>query len=158
MANQPQPENLANRYPLNQNNALIINMAAAYIMYLLPVLFPTVMWIGFTPVLLGISQVIVHVILTPRKIGNRLYSPGACAVVFGHIPLGIWWLCYTISNGMLDWINVIGGIVYLAAFIGGFMIKIGYGVFKSEESPYAFPEEEFERGRYAERIRKIQGL
>ncbi len=156
MANQPQPEQLADHFPLNQNNAMIINVAAAYIMYLLPVIFPNIMWIGFTPVLFGISQVIVHVIITPRKIGNKLYSPGACAVVFGHIPLGIWWLYYTISNGMLDWINVLGGFIYLALFIGVFMMKIGYGFFKSEESPYVFPKEEFERGGYAERIRKLQ--
>ncbi len=157
MANQSQEERLAKRYPLNQNNAMVINMAAAYIMYLLPVIFPNVMWIGFTPVVFGMSQLIVHVIMTPRKIGNKIYSPGASAVVFGHIPLGIWWLYYTISNGLLNWMSVVGGIVYLAVFIGGFMMKIGYGVLQSEDSKYVFPDDEFERGGYAERIRRLQG-
>lgn len=157
MANRSQEERLAKRYPLNQNNAMVINMAAAYIMYLLPVIFPNVMWIGFTPIAFGMSQLIVHVIMTPRKIGNKIYSPGACAVVFGHIPLGIWWLYYTISNGLLNWISVVGGIAYLAVFIGGFMMKIGYGVLQSEDSKYVFPDDEFERGGYAERIRRLQG-
>jgi hypothetical protein len=54
---------------------------------------------------------------------------------------------------MLGWVDVILGIVYLAVFIGGFMLKIGYGLLKKPDSPYAFPKEEFERGGYAERIR-----
>ncbi len=52
----------------------------------------------------------------------------SCAVVFGHWPVGIFWFYYTISNGMLDWESIIGGILYLAAFVAIFMLKIGYGV------------------------------
>lgn len=52
--------------------------------------------------------------------------------------------------------NVLGAFIYLALFIGGFMLKIGYGILKSEDSPYVFSEKEFERGGYAERIRQMQ--
>ena len=51
------------------------------------------------------------------------------------------------------WYDVAPGLVYLAVFIGGFMLKIGYGVLKKTDSPYFFPKEEFERGGCAERIR-----
>lgn len=153
MASQPSTDGPADRYPLNQNNAFIINWVASFTLYLLPIIFPHVMWVGLTPVIFGISQLILHVFITPRQIGNHIYSPGAVAVVFGHIPVGIYWLWYTISNGMLGWVDVILGIVYLAVFIGGFMLKIGYGLLKKPDSPYAFPKEEFERGGYAERIR-----
>lgn len=155
MAMQPKRLDRADRYPLNQNNAMVINMAAAYIPYLLPVFFPNVMWLGFMPVVFGISQFMVHGIMTPRKIGNKIYSPGLCAVFFGHVPVGIYWLYYTISNGLLNWQNVLGGFVYLAVFIGGFMMKIGYGVLQSPDSKYPFPEEEYERGGYAERVRNL---
>jgi len=46
------------------------------------------------------------------------------------------------------------GLLYLFGFIAVFMLKIGYGALKSTVSPYPFPEAEFERDGYAERIRK----
>ena len=52
------------------------------------------------------------------------------------------------------WVDVLLGIVLLAAFIRGVMLGIGYGVMKDPKSPYPFPEDEFERGGYAERIRR----
>jgi hypothetical protein len=156
LASQASDAAPADRYPLNQNNAMVINVVAAYTLYLFPVLFPHVLWLGLTPVIFGMSQLIVHVLKTPHQIGNRIYSPEAIAVVFGHLPVGIYWLCFTISNGMLHWYDVVLGFVYLAVFIGGFMLKIGYGVLKKTDSPYFFPKEEFERGGYAERIRNCK--
>ena len=108
------------------------------------------------PILFGMSQFIMHGILTPRKIGNKIYSPGFCAVFFGHLPLGILWFYYTISNGLLGWTDVLFGLIYQAAFIAVFMRKIGYGLLASPDSKYKFPEEEFERSGYAERIRKMK--
>jgi len=156
LATNPSPEGPDDRYPLNQNNAMVINVAAAYIVYLLPVIFPEIMWIGFMPVLFGISQFIVHGIISPKQIGNKIYTPGLLAVTFGHIPVGVYWFYYTISNGLLDWTNVLGRIVYLALFIGVFMLRIGYGILKKADSKYPFPTEEFERGGYAEKIRRIK--
>lgn len=152
MASQPSDNAPADRYPLNQNNAMVINLVAAYGLYLLPVLFPHVLWLALTPVIFGMAQLIIHVFKTPHRIGNHFYSPGAAAVVFGHLPVGIYWLYFTISNGMLSWCDVVLSVVYLAAFIGGFMLKIGYGLLKDPDSPYPFPHEEFERGGYAEKI------
>ncbi len=155
LAVHPEKGGEKDRFPLNQNNALFINILAAYIVYFLPVVFPDVMWLGLMPVLFGIAQFGMHSILTPRKIGNKIYSPGTLAVVFGYIPVGGYWLYYTGSNGLLDWINVIGGIAYLALFIVIVMRKLGYGLLKNPNSPYPFPEEEFERGGYAKRISDI---
>lgn len=153
MASQPGGGAPADRYPLNQNNAMVINLVAAYVLYLFPVLFPHLLWLGLPPVIFGMAQLMIHVLKTPHQIGNRIYSLGAAAVVFGHLPVGICWLFFTISNGMLHWYDVLLGGIYLAVFIGGFMLNIGYGVLKSAASPYPFPQEEFERGGYAERIR-----
>jgi len=158
LAMQPSDKGKEDRYPLNQNNAMVINLAAAYIVYFLPVIFPDVLWLGFMPVMFGMSQFIMHGILTPRKIGNRIYSPGFCAVLFGHVPLGISWFYYTISNGMLGWSDVLLGPVYQAAFIAIFMRKIGYGLLSGPDSAYSFPEDEFERGGYAERIRQMRKI
>ncbi len=156
LASQPKSETAYDRYPLNQNNAFIINVVAAYGMYLLPVIFPDVLWLGLTPTIFGMAQFIIHGIITPRQIGNRIYSPGLLAVAFGHIPVGICWLYHTISNGLLHWTDVLFGVLYLAAFMGGFMLRIGYGLLQSPDSKYPFPKEEFERGGYAQRIRDLK--
>lgn len=154
LASQPSSDGAADRYPLNQNNAMVMNVLASCILYFLPVLFPHVLWLAFAPVVFGISQVIIHVLITPRQIGNHVYSPGACAVVFGHVPVGAYWFYYVIANGLIGWIDVLVGIVLLAAFIRGIMLGVGYGVLKSPHSPYSFPAAEFNRGGYAKRLRK----
>ncbi|WP_407887647.1 HXXEE domain-containing protein [Levilactobacillus sp. N40-8-2] len=152
LAMQPSTDGPADRYPLNQNNAMVINVVAAYVCYLLPVFFPEIIWLSFMPIVFGLTQLVMHVILTPIKI-HALYSPGELAVVFGHLPLGIWWFVYTISNGLLGWLDVLFGLLYIVAFIGIFMLKIGYGILQSTSSPYVFPKAEFERAGYAKRIR-----
>lgn len=155
LASQPKPEGPDDRYPLNQNNAMIINIFATYVIYLLPVIFPNILWLGFMPVIFGINQIIIHGIITPKQIGNRLYSPDFCAVCFGHVPVGLYWFYYTISNGLLGLKDVVFGFVYLFAFILIFMLKIGYGILSKPNSSYPFPPYEFERGGYAERIRTL---
>ena len=155
LASQPSDDGPSDRYPLNQNNALFMNAVGSYVLYFLPVLFPHVLWLGFAPVVFGMSQVIIHVLITPRQIGNRVYSPGAGAVVFGHLPVGMCWFVYVVSNGLLGWVDVLFGIVLLATFIRGVMLGIGYSVMKDPKSPYPFPEDEFERGGYADRIRRM---
>ena len=112
LAMQPKDITRVDRYPLDQNNAMFINVMAAYVPYLLPVVFPNVLCLGFMPVIFGMAQLIVHVVKTPRLIGNKLYSPGALAVAFGHVPVGAYWLYYTISNGMLGLWDVVIGMVY----------------------------------------------
>ncbi len=55
-----QPSATPDRYPLNQNSAMVINVFAAYPFYLIPVFFPTVIWLGLAPVLFGMLQFVVH--------------------------------------------------------------------------------------------------
>ena len=59
-----QPSDLPDRYPLNQNSAMIGNVLVTYTVYLLPVFLPQVIWLGLAPILMGIAQFIVHGIIT----------------------------------------------------------------------------------------------
>lgn len=152
---QPSDKGPSDRYPLNQNNAFIINAVAAYIVYLLPVFFPTILWLGFMPIFFGMMQLIMHAYLTPKKL-HSWYSPGLLAVFLGHFPIGIYWFYYTISTGIFNWTTLVFGLLYQLFFIGVFMLKIGYGLLQSPVSKYPFPKDEFERGGHAARIRKIK--
>lgn len=156
LAMQPSKDGSPDRYPLNQNNALFINWVAGFLFYGFPIIFPHTLWVAFAPVVFGMSQIVIHVFMTPRKIGNHIYSPGSCAVVFGHWPVAICWFWYTISHGLFHWTTLVFGILYLAFFMGVVMMKVGYGILKKPDNQYPFPEDEFERGGYAERIRNLQ--
>lgn len=54
-------------YPLNTQSAMIINVAIAYVFYLLPVWFPQVVWLGLAPIFMGFFQVVWHGIVVNIK-------------------------------------------------------------------------------------------
>lgn len=75
------------RYPVNQNSAMVANVFFAYLFYLLPVFLPDVIWLGLGPVLIGaVVQLVGHGIVINRKLGS-FYNPGLATTVLGHVPV-----------------------------------------------------------------------
>ncbi|HEY4226121.1 MAG TPA: HXXEE domain-containing protein [Pseudolysinimonas sp.] len=107
------------RTPLNQVNGAFNNVAF-WAFYLIPVIWPDVIWLGLAPVLVGLGQFLAHGILCNIRI-RSVYNPGLATVIIGFIPLGIW---YLIEAGPriqgLDWVLAI---VEAAVF----MLVIGFG-------------------------------
>ncbi|PFD34720.1 HXXEE domain-containing protein [Bacillus cereus] len=149
-----QPSSTPNRYPLNQNSAMITNVVIVYIMYLVPVFFSDVIWLGLAPMLFGMMQFMVHGIMTPKKLG-QFYNPGLGAVVLGHIPLAIYYIYYIHSNGIVTGWDWIVGIIYmtLTAFI--VVNKMTYSWLADENSPYPFAEEEMGRFNVLEKLQRL---
>lgn len=135
---------------------MVINVFGVYVFYLLPVFMPDRLWISFAPIVAGLMQFVIHGILTPKKLGNRFYSPGLVAVLFGHVPVAILWFYYVIAYQKLTVLDVLLGFVYLLFLVVIFMKKIGYGLLVDENSKYPFPEEEMNRGGYIEKIKNLQ--
>ena len=79
------------RYPLNTNTALIVNVPLAYTFYALPIAFPKQRVLGIAPVLFGFLQAVGHGTIFPRLAGAR-YSPGFLASALLHVPIGITYL------------------------------------------------------------------
>lgn len=67
------------RYPLNTQSAMIINLGIAYLFYLLPVFVPHLIWLGLAPVFMGFFQFIWHGIFANIK-AKTIYYPGLGAV------------------------------------------------------------------------------
>uniref|UniRef100_UPI00119E686B HXXEE domain-containing protein n=1 Tax=Bacillus thuringiensis TaxID=1428 RepID=UPI00119E686B len=141
-------------YPLNQNSAMITNVVIVYIMYLIPIFFSGVIWLGLAPMLFGMMQFMVHGIMTPKKLG-QFYNPGLGAVVLGHIPLAIYYIYYIHSNGIVTGWDWIVGIIYmiLTAFI--VVNKMTYSWLADENSPYPFAEEEMRRFNVPEKLQRL---
>jgi len=135
----------ADKYPLNQNNALFINVVA-WPICLLPTFFSNcfVARAGHGPVWGG--QFIVHGVIINWKF-KSLYNPGVATVLLGFLPLGIWYLVEIYSKGgvtLWDWTL---GVVYIGCFIAVVMLGIGLGILADKNSRYPFAPEEMERFR-----------
>lgn len=149
-----QPSDLPDRYPLNQNSAMIGNVLLTYIVYLLPVFFPRVIWLGLAPIFMGFGQFIVHGVVTNRKL-KSFYNPGLGAVVFLHIPIGICYIYYIISNGLATGMDWLVGVVYLVVLMAIVGRGVTYGILASRNSQYPFDKVEMERFHVAEKMAKL---
>jgi Protein of unknown function with HXXEE motif len=142
------------RYPLNQNSAMVINVFAAYVFYLIPVFSPDKIWLGIAPTLFGFGQFVIHGIQTPKKLG-QFYNPGLGAVILLHIPIGAFFIYYIISNRLVTILDWVYGVVYLIAFVFICMIKLTYKWLADENSPYIFSDEEMNRFNVLDKINRL---
>lgn len=62
------------RFPLNKNTALIVNVPLAYTFYAVPIAFRNHRILGIAPVLFGFMQAVGHGTIFPRLAGDR-YKP-----------------------------------------------------------------------------------
>jgi len=143
------------RYPLNQNSAMITNVLVSYIVYLLPVFFPHIIWLGLAPILMGMAQFIVHGIATNIKM-KSIYNPGLGAVVFLHFPIGIYYIWYIISNRLVQGTDWLLGIFYLAFIAGAVVNGLTYRILAKRDSKYLFDDVEMQRFNVAEKIEHLK--
>jgi len=131
------------RYPQNQNSVMVGNMLTVYVFYLLPVFFPEQIWFGLGGVLIGLSQLPVH--LAVAKMLKSIYAPGNFALIFGHVPIGIYFIYYGVTNDLISgWDWVFGVLVML--FVSFFIVAaLGYKILADKHSPYPFSKEEMNR-------------
>jgi hypothetical protein len=149
------PNPAPNRYPLNQNNAMVINVFVGYPFYILPVFFPHVIWLGLAPVLFGMLQFVVHGVLVNVKM-KSLYNPGLAAVVLGHIPIGVYYLYYVHAHDLASVWEWVLALLYMFALQFVLMLKLGYGWLADRNSPFAFDEVEMRRFSVQEKMDRLR--
>jgi hypothetical protein len=150
-----QPSDRPDRYPLNQNNAFFINVAFAWPpFYLLPVFYPQVVWMGLAPVLIGFAQFVMHGVIGNIQM-KSIYNPGLAGVVFGHVPLGVWYIVEAYRQGTITGRDWLFAALYMAAFGAVFMQAIGYKLLGPKDSPYPFAPEEMARFDRERRLARI---
>lgn len=140
------------RYPLNANQCFISNVFLTYPFYIIPVLLPDVIWLGLAQVFLGMFQLIAHGIVVNVRL-KSLYNPGLGAVVFLHMPIGIYYIWYVTTNLLASTGDfVIGVITFMIAAILLFLLPIR--LMADKESKYPFAEAEI----YGYARRKIEKI
>ena len=149
-----QNSDMPDRYPLNQLSAMVTNVIAAYPFYLLPVFFPNIIWLGLAPMLFGIMQLMVHGVITNKKM-KSIYNPGLGAVVLLHVPIGIYYIYYVVSNGLTNGAVWIMAIVYTIAFAAIAVGALTYKVMPDKNTKYVFDKAEMERFHVKEKLESI---
>lgn len=148
-----QGSDIPDQYPLNQFSAMFTNVFFAYVIYLLPVLFPNVIWLGIAPMLMGMMQFVVHGIITNLKM-KSIYNPGLGAVVFLHIPVGVAYIRHITVNQFASGGTWVIGILYTViatGFVLGYLTYIGLS---DRSSKWKFDEVELKRFHVEEKLEK----
>ena len=139
------PSEKPDRYPLNQNSAMVANLLFAYVFFLIPVFFPGSIWLGLAPILVGsIIQFISHGIYTNIKL-KYFYNPGLAATAFGHIPIAIFYIRHIITNNLVNQWDWIWAVVYMFTFLILNFYIIEQKLLSDKNSPYPFDPDEMKR-------------
>jgi len=149
-----QNSDIPDRYPLNQFSAMLTNVLITYTVYLLPIFLPHVIWLGLTPMLLGFSQFYVHGIMTNIKM-KSIYNPGLGAVVFLHFPVGIYYINYIVSNGLVSGRDWLISIVYMLLVAGLVIGALTYKLLPNRDTKYVFEKVEMEKFHVREKMEKL---
>jgi len=127
------------RYPLNANSGLMVNVVVGWGSYLLAALFwEQAFWLAIATILVSVGNVIAHTIVFNIK-GCTLYNPGlfTCWVAFAPV---IWFFfALTIDQGLAsttDWI--VGVAVGLILNYVGIFKMIAW--MADPKSPYVFEQ------------------
>ena len=150
----PSKEGKPDRHRLNRQGALFANVFFAYPFYVLPILFPNLIWLGLATVLFGMAQFGVHGIIINRKL-RSLYNPGLFTVIVLFWPIGLTYIWYVIANQLVQWWMWLVAIGYLAlaAFLG--LYVLAFRLFADPNSPYPFDQSEMERFHVPEKLAKL---
>jgi hypothetical protein len=135
MFGSPQPD----RYPLNANTALIINVLVGWLTYFLAaVLAEKAVWLGIATILISAGNFIAHTFLFNLK-GKTRYNPGMLTAVLFFLPIAVIFFGLIIREGLatpLDW--AIGIPLGIALNYLGILKLID--MLKDVNTPYIFPQ------------------
>jgi hypothetical protein len=138
--------------PLNQLSSMAANVLFAYTVFLIPVFFPHVIWLGLAPVLMGaVLQVIGHAIYVNITL-RSLWSPGVATAVFGWLPVGVVYIHHIQTNNLVnasDWLLALLWLV-VSAYLVFYLVEqklLG-------DAPYPFDQDEMERCDIAKKLER----
>jgi hypothetical protein len=129
--------NKPDRYPLNTQTALIINVCMGWILYLLAAVFSEhALWIGIASIAVSIGNVIAHVILFNIK-GKTIYNPGMGTATVFFLPISYLFFSLLIENHLASASDYAIGITLgiVLNYVGIFKL---IGWLKDENTPYIF--------------------
>jgi hypothetical protein len=133
----------SDRYILNQVNSAFVNVLAAYPFYLVPIFFPSLIWLALAPMMFNLGELLLHGVAATAATKSP-YNPGLLSCL-PWLILSVWYFVYVSTNHLAtggDWGIAVA---YLIVWI---VLALPLGTFvllSNRESPYPFASEELSR-------------
>ncbi len=128
---------MPDKYPLNSNTALIINVSTGWLTYFLAALFARqAIWLGIASILISAGNFIAHSILFNFR-GKTKYNPGMITSIILFLPISCFFfyaLIISNSASLTDWI--IGFILGIILNTAGIIEMIDW--LKDKNTKYMF--------------------
>ena len=127
------------RYPLNTNTALIINLVVGWLFYFLAALLgEKALWLAIATILISAGNFIAHTFLFNIK-GKSRYNPGMLTADVLFLPIVVYFFVLVIRGNLaapLDW--GVGIVLGIALNYLGILKMIG--LLKDANTGYIFPK------------------
>jgi uncharacterized RDD family membrane protein YckC len=135
MLSSQQPD----RYPLNANTALVVNLGVGWLSYFLAAVFyEQALWLGIATMLVTVGNFLAHTFLFNIRSKTR-YNPGMLTAVLLFLPMAVLFFAWVIQHQLaspLDW--VVGAVLGIALNYVGILKMIDW--LKDKKTPYIFPD------------------
>lgn len=127
------------RYPLNSNTALIVNVVVGWLFYFLAALFgEQLTWLALATILVSAGNVIAHTFLFNIR-GKTRYNPGMATAILLFLPIAVRFFWLVLQGGLaspVDW--GLGIVLGIALNYIGILKLIDW--LKDANTPYIFPQ------------------
>jgi hypothetical protein len=117
--------------------------------------FPNLIWLGLAQVFFGFFQFLGHRIVM-NVTGRTLYNPGLAAVIFLHVPIGVYYINFVTKRGLVTGMDYVWGVAALIISIA-LIVVLPVQLLKDRRTPYAFSPEEVSRFNIVGKL-KAKGL
>lgn len=126
------------RYPLNANQVLISNVFLTYPFYIIPVLFPNLIWLGLIQIGQGLAQAPLHGVLMNVKMKSP-YNPGMASCLLLQGPIGVYYIWFVNTQNLATTADYVIG--FFGTLLALVVLWLGpIGLLRSRKSPYPFTE------------------
>lgn len=99
---------IPDRYPLNTNTALVINVLLGWLTYALAALFAQQLpWLGIATVLVSFGNVLAHAFFFNLK-GRTWYNPGLASALLLFLPITVGYVHLVVTQQLAtlpDWLS-----------------------------------------------------
>ena len=127
------------RYPLNTNTALIINIFVGWLSYFLAAVFgEEALLLGIAVILVSVGNFFAHTLLFNIK-GKTLYNPGMLTAILLFVPISGYFFYLVIQGNLATTTDWIVGIILGAVLnVIGVLKLIDW--LKDQNTEYIFPK------------------
>mgnify|MGYP001063763233 CR=1 FL=1 len=99
------------RFPLNSNTSLIVNVAIGWSIYCLAALVAEhALWLAIASILVSLANIIAHCLLFNLR-ARTLYNPGMLTSLLLFLPIMLLFFWHVLQAGLATWSDWLIGIV-----------------------------------------------